>query len=138
MLNEISIFYFILLYSIRLETTSACFNHWKTRHTTRVLKTRHLFGNRGWQIWMSTCTTWTRSRESGSTWSPFLAGVPYQKNRGASSEWTMISGEHFYSHDFKVLTVYEIKCVYRFYNCPTAIAWYIWRKTFISLIEIPF
>lgn len=77
----------------RWETTKACCSHWRTLRTTRALRTRHQCGSSVLQTSMSCCTTSTRSRGNGCTWSPSLAGVPCPRSRPASSVWTMTSGQ---------------------------------------------
>ena len=91
---------YLFILCFRLETTKLCFSLWKTRHITRVLRTKHLCGNNVWQTWMNTFTTWIRSRGSGFILNQSLVEVLFLKNKGGSRGLMMILGKdsfHFMS-----------------------------------------
>ena len=77
----------------RWETTRACYSRWRTPRTTRALRTKHQCGSSVLQTLTNCCTTSTKSRGSGCTWSPSLAGAPCPRSRLVSNAWMMTSGQ---------------------------------------------
>ena len=83
----------ILLCSLsRWAITNACCSHWRIPPIIKGLKTRQLYGRLVWPISTSTFTTWTKSKESGFTLSPYSVEGHYPGSREGSKEWMMISG----------------------------------------------
>ena len=91
--------FFMWLYR-RSAIINACSSHWRTHRTTRASRTKPLCGKCGSLTWTSTCTTWTRSRGSGSTSSRSLAGGRFPESKAGSRGSTRTSGQWLFRRFF--------------------------------------